>query len=92
MRRKHLELGVAGKMVVGEINDRFSRCTRSRDLFLDDRDDARHRWAAVERAALVDEVFDHVDDDERSFHQVLPVGERVYITSAKENAADAGDV
>ena len=69
MRREHLELGIAGQMVVGEVDDRLRRGTRSRDLLLDDRDDPRHGRTAVESAALVHEVFDHVDDDERSFHQ-----------------------
>src|SRR5439155_6073527 len=66
---KDLELGVAGKMVVGEVDDRLSCAAGARDLFLDDGNDAGHRRTAIEGAALVDEVFDHVDDDERSFHQ-----------------------
>src|SRR5207249_5362653 len=67
--REHLELGVARKMVVCEVDDRLSCAAGARDLFLNDGNDAGHRRTAIEGAALVDEVFDHVDDDERSFHQ-----------------------
>src|SRR5439155_14981284 len=49
--------------------DRLSCTTSARDLFLNDWNDACHRRTAIESAAFVDEVFDHVDDDERSFHQ-----------------------
>jgi hypothetical protein len=65
---EHLELGVIGKVVIREIHDRFSRVTCARDLALDDRDDACHRGTAVEGAAFMDKVFDHVDDDESAFH------------------------
>src|SRR6266511_2070366 len=69
VRREHLELGVVGHVRVGEVHDRLARRPRALELALDDRDDPRHRRAAVERAALVREVVDHVDDDERALHR-----------------------
>ena len=54
------------------VGDGLAGRPRALDLALDHRDDPGHRRAAVERSAIVREVLDHVDDDQRPLHRGRP--------------------